>query len=165
MAPLGWSVLGASVGRTTLPELAAWEAWVFRGQWLHRPAAEAHRPPRICGRVSAVAREFPQDLAGEWHDLELLSLTRRQPATMAGALTDQARVCLAAPQPASAKLLACVIGQRQTRWLASGELRKTWCLRGRLTAAPGPVVGAVAPTGTTQGTDPITSSPLRRHCG
>lgn len=36
-----------------------------------------------------------------WHGCGT-NLSRRQPATMAGAPTDQARVCLAAPPPASA---------------------------------------------------------------
>jgi hypothetical protein len=44
-----------------------------------------------------------------WHGSGT-NLGQRQSATTAGAPTDQARVCLAVPPPASATLLACVIG-------------------------------------------------------
>lgn len=45
-----------------------------------------------------------------WHDSGT-NLSRRQPATTAGAPTDHARVCLVAPPPASATLLACTVDQ------------------------------------------------------
>ncbi len=43
-----------------------------------------------------------------WHDSGT-DLSPRQPATMAGALADQARVCLVVPQPVSARLSACAV--------------------------------------------------------
>lgn len=49
-----------------------------------------------------------------WHGSGT-NLSRRQSATTAGASTDQARVCLAAPPPASAALPACVVDQRKPR--------------------------------------------------
>lgn len=42
---------------------------------------------------------------GRHFDMTRLNLSRRQSATMAGAPTDHARVCLAAPPPASATLI------------------------------------------------------------
>ena len=41
-----------------------------------------------------------------WHGYGT-NLSRRQLATMAGAPTDHARVCLASPLPVSAKVLGC----------------------------------------------------------
>lgn len=55
-----------------------------------------------------------------WHGSGT-KLSRRKPATTEGAPTDQARVCLAAPPPASATLSACAAGQNQTRRLARDE--------------------------------------------
>jgi hypothetical protein len=49
-----------------------------------------------------------------WHGCGT-NLSRRQSATMAGASTDWARVCLAAPTPASATLLACAVDQNNPR--------------------------------------------------
>lgn len=46
-----------------------------------------------------------------WHGCGT-NLSRRQSATMAGAPTGQARVCLAASTPASTTLPACVVDQR-----------------------------------------------------
>lgn len=48
-----------------------------------------------------VCHREPGAIARSW----VLSLSRRQSATMAGALTDQARVCLAVPLPASTTLI------------------------------------------------------------
>jgi hypothetical protein len=53
-----------------------------------------------------------------WHGRGT-NLSRRQSATTAGAPTDQARVCLAAPPPASTTLPACVVDQRSR----DGQLR------------------------------------------
>lgn len=49
-----------------------------------------------------------------WHGSGT-NLSRRQPATTAGASTDRARVCLAAPPPALATLLACAVDQSNLR--------------------------------------------------
>lgn len=66
------------------------------------------------GRVTAVPRDSPCDLAREWHGHfwdnaprpsrapGCLGLSRRQSATTESAPTDQARVCLAVPSPTSA---------------------------------------------------------------
>lgn len=50
-----------------------------------------------------------------------LCLSRRQPATAAGASTDQARVCLAMHPPTLATPLACVINQSKPRRLARNK--------------------------------------------
>lgn len=49
-----------------------------------------------------------------WHGCGT-HLSRRQPATSASAPSDHARVCLAAPPPASATLSACVVSQSKPR--------------------------------------------------
>lgn len=57
--------------------------------------------------VPAVPRGSPSHLAREWHGAFAApspNLSRRQPATTVGARSDHARVCLAAPSPASATL-------------------------------------------------------------
>lgn len=53
-----------------------------------------------------------------WHGSGT-NLSRRRPPTTVGAPPDQARVCLAAPPPASATLSACDVDQRQRRRLAA----------------------------------------------
>jgi hypothetical protein len=51
-----------------------------------------------------------------WHGCGT-NLSRRQSATAAGAPTDQARVCLAAPPPASTTLLVFLIAVRSATWV------------------------------------------------
>lgn len=85
------------------------------------------------GPVPVIPRSSPQDLARKWHGpfvpkhpgrklcLGSLSLSRRQSATTAGALTDQARACLAVPPLASATLLDDVRQSKPRRRNRDGE--------------------------------------------
>jgi hypothetical protein len=52
-----------------------------------------------------------------WHG-NGMNLSRRKPATTAGAPADHARVCLASAPPTSATLPACVVDQSKLRRLA-----------------------------------------------
>lgn len=55
-----------------------------------------------------------------WHGSGT-NFSRRQSATTAGAPADHARVCLAAPPPASATLLACVVDESKLRRLSRDD--------------------------------------------
>jgi hypothetical protein len=76
--------------------------------WLVRAPGGRHRPLwSDLGRARdgpALSGDESHSADGEDFDVARLKHSRRKSATTAGALTDQARVCLAAPPPSSATL-------------------------------------------------------------
>lgn len=86
-----------------LPEILVTCVFAAQRWWARAPGG------RRWSSLAAVERPRTAQLQRAWLTASALdaprpNLSRRQSATTAGAPTDQARVCLAAPSPASAKL-------------------------------------------------------------